>query len=203
MTGDTVPPALSRPVLYPVRVNTERTEQARWFEREVHPHESALRSWLRRLFPSVSDVDDIIQETYVRLIRARSEGRVSHAKAYVFTTARNFAFDLFRRKRVVSIEGVADLDRLPVLDDGVDVAESVSRQQELEMLAEAVRLLPERCRHVLTLRLLYGLSHKEIAGQLGISEHTVKAQLAKGMRRCAEYFDEFGDAPRDGSGRRG
>ena len=59
-------------------------------------------------------------------------------------------------------------------------------------MAMAVRALPDRCRQVLTLRLLYGLSHKEIAADLGISEHTVKAQLAKGMRRCAEYFETHG-----------
>jgi RNA polymerase sigma-70 factor (ECF subfamily) len=45
---------------------------------------------------------------------------------------------------------------------------------------------------VLTLRLLYGLSHRQIAADLKISEHTVKAQLAKGMRRCSEYFAERG-----------
>ena len=45
---------------------------------------------------------------------------------------------------------------------------------------------------VLTLRLLYGYSHKQIASELRISEHTVKAQLAKGMRRCADYFQERG-----------
>lgn len=171
-------------------MNSERSEQATWFAREVQPHEGALRTWLRRMFPSIPDVDDIVQETYVRLIRARREGRVNHAKAYIFTTARNFAYDLFRRKRIVSIEGVADLDDLSVVDERADVAESVSRQQELDMLAEAVRGLPDRCRHVLTLRLLYGLSHKEIAQQLGISEHTVKAQLAKGMRRCAAHFEK-------------
>ena len=60
------------------------------------------------------------------------------------------------------------------------------------MLSQAVRVLPDRCRQVITLRLLYGLSHKEIATELGISEHTVKAQLAKGMRRCADYFEERG-----------
>jgi RNA polymerase sigma factor (sigma-70 family) len=180
-------------------MNPERTEQARWFAQEVQPHESALRSWLRRLFPSLPDVDDIVQETYVRLIRAKSRDKVDHSKAYLFTTARNLVLDLFRRKRIVSIEGVADLDRLSVLDDGPGIAESVSRQQELDMLAEAVRGLPDRCRQVLTLRLLYGLSHKEIAAELRISEHTVKAQLAKGMRRCAQYFDDHGDRHDEGN----
>lgn len=176
-------------------MNPEQTDQGRWFAREVQPHESALRSWLRRLFPSLPDVDDVVQETYVRMIRARSRDRLDQSRAYLFTTARNLVLDLFRRKRVVSIEGVADLDSLCVFDDGPGVAESVSRQQELDMLAEAVRELPNRCRQVVTLRLLYGMSHKEIAAELRISEHTVKAQLAKGMRRCAEYFDTFGDPP--------
>ena len=42
------------------------------------------------------------------------------------------------------------------------------------------------------LRYLDGLSYKEIAVQLGISPETVKAQMAKGMRRCADYFRERG-----------
>jgi RNA polymerase sigma factor (sigma-70 family) len=167
-------------------------ETARWFADEVQPHESALRRWLRGLYPSLPDVDDIVQESYVRLIRARAAGRVGYAKAYLFTTARNFALDLFRRSQVVSFEPVASLGESFVIDDSPGVAEAVSRQQELALLAEAVRALPHRCRQVLTLRLLYGLSHKEIAAELRLSEHTVKAQLAKGMRRCAEYFEARG-----------
>lgn len=173
---------------------TERSEDARWFAREVQPHEGALRCWLRKRFPTLHDRDDIVQESYVRLIRAKEKGWAGYAKAYLFATARNFALDLFRRSRAVEIERVPDLESLSVLDHRAGIEESVSRQQELEMLADAVRALPERCRQVLTLRLAYGLSHKEIAAELHISAHTVKAQLAKGMRRCAEYFDRKGDA---------
>lgn len=171
-------------------MNPEPPDQTRWFTHEVQPHEPALRSWLRGLFPAMRDLDDIVQESYVRLIRAKKDGRVGYAKAYLFTTARNFALDLFRRNQVVTIEGVGDLERLSVLDEGPSVPDTVSKQEELHFLADAVRTLPDRCRQVLTLRLLYGLSHKEIATELKISEHTVKAQLAKGMRRCADYFSE-------------
>jgi RNA polymerase sigma-70 factor (ECF subfamily) len=144
------------------------------------------------MFPSLPDVDDIVQESYARLIRARGAGKVGYARAYLFTTARNFALDLFRRSRAVAIEPVADVGELSVWEAGDGVAESVSRQQELDLLADAVRVLPDRCRQVMTLRLLYGLSHKEIAAELALSPHTVKAQLAKGMRRCAEYFEVRG-----------
>lgn len=167
----------------------------------MRPHEPSLRSYLRWKFPSLPDVDDLVQESYVRLLSAKKAGGIQYAKAFLFTTARNIALDLFRRKQVISIEGVADLGELTVLDDKAGVPETVSKQQELELLAEAVRVLPDRCRQVLTLRLLYGLSHKEIAAELGISGHTVKAQLAKGMRRCADYFQARGLPTGNGSQR--
>ena len=177
--------------LYP-HMSAPPSENDRWFAEEVQPHERSLRTYLGSLFPSLLDIDDLVQEAYVRLIRAKSAGRISYAKAFLFTTARNAALDLFRRRKVVSIEAIGDMSELSVLENGPDAAEALNKQQELELLAEAVRTLPDRCRQVLTLRLLYGLSHKEIAAQLRLSEHTVKAQLAKGMRRCADYFQARG-----------
>lgn len=175
------------------------SEPSRWFAAEVQPHESSLRRYLRGVFPSLPDVDDLVQESYVRLIRARETGRgVGYAKAFLFTTARNAALDLFRRRKVVSIEGVANLAAFEIAEDRPSAADAINKQQELEMLAAAVRDLPERCRQVVTLRLLYGLSQKEIAVDLRISEHTVKAQLAKGMRRCADYFEDRGIRTRRG-----
>jgi RNA polymerase sigma factor (sigma-70 family) len=173
-------------------VSLPQPEHTRWFLEQVQPHERSLRAYLRSLFPSLPDIDDLVQESYARLIRAREAGRVSYVKAFLFTTARNAALDLFRRRKVVAIDGVANLEELSVLEDVPDAAEAVNKQQELELLSAAIRTLPDRCRQVLTLRLLYALSHKEIAAELRISEHTVKAQLAKGMRRCADYFAERG-----------
>lgn len=173
-------------------MNAPRREDTRWFLEEVQPHEAALRSYLRNVFPSLPDVDDLVQEAYARLIRAKRAGRVSYAKALLFTTARNVALDIFRRRKVVSFDLVANMAELSVIDGAPDAAEAFNKQQELELLAAAVRTLPDRCRQVLTLRLLYGLSQQEIATRLRVSPHTVKAQLAKGMRRCASYFEERG-----------
>ncbi len=161
---------------------------ATWFAEEVQPHERSLRSYLRSVFPALPDIDDFVQESYARLIRARQSGHVSYAKAFLFTTARNAALDFLRRRKVVSIEGMADLSMLRVVEERPDAADAVNKQQELALLADAVRGLPERCRQVVTLRMLYGMSHKEIASELRISDQTVKAQLAKGTRRCSEFL---------------
>ena len=168
------------------------SEQSRWFPAEVQPHEATLRAWLRSRFPSLPDLDDIVQESYARLLRARETGRVAYAKAFLFTTARNAALDLFRRRVTAGTDSIAEMEQLHVIEDAPSVPDAVSRQQELALLAEAIRNLPDRCRQVLTLRKLYGLSQKEIAARLGIAEHTVEVQVGKGMRRCADYFAERG-----------
>ena len=167
-------------------------DAARWFAEEVQPHESSLRNWLRGRFPWLTDVDDLVQESYARLFRARGRGNVVHARSFLFATARNAAFDLARRERVVAIEGVADIEALSVLEDRPGVAEALNHEQEIEILAQAINALPKRCRLVLKLRKLRGLSHREIAQRLGISEHTVNAQLGKGIALCREYLRERG-----------
>lgn len=167
-------------------------ELSRWFAAEVQPHEPALRAWLRSQFPHLSDPDDLVQETYTRVLRARERGEVRTPRALLFTTARNLAIDRARRGRLVAFEPITEIDVPPVYDEGRGVAESAAHRQELEILTHAIQSLPDRCRQVLTLRKIYGLSQREIAAQLGISEHTVEVQVANGMRRCTEFLARHG-----------
>jgi RNA polymerase sigma factor (sigma-70 family) len=90
-----------------------------------------------------------------------------------------------RHRQVVPIELVADLESLELLDERGQVEEIVNSHQELALLTAAMASLPTRCRQVFTLRKVYGLSQKEIAAELDISENTVEQHLAKGMRLCS------------------
>ena len=78
------------------------------------------------------------------------------------------------------------------MDSGQNTVESVCHEQELILLQAALASLPPRCREVLTLRKLHGLSREEIATRMGISPHTVNAQIALGMLRCRRYFQAHG-----------
>jgi RNA polymerase sigma-70 factor (ECF subfamily) len=171
-------------------VSSPQSEDNRWFAEEVQPHESTLRAWLRHRFPTLTDTDDLVQESYARLFRARETGLVANAKNYLFATARNAALDIFRHEQVLPMQPLADVERMPLPDSEPGVAETVSHDDELALLAEAIRALPERCREVLVLRKLHGLSQKQISEKLGISENTVAAQASFGVRRCMEYFRE-------------
>ncbi len=170
------------------------SNDARWFAAEVQPHDAAQRGWLRAKFPALGDVDDLVQETYTRVLqlRARDPLRAHVVKPLLFTTARNLALDELRRRQIVPMYALPDDDAAAFADDTPGIGETVGQREELALLAEAIQALPERCRQILTLRKIYGLPQKEIARQLGISEHTVEAQVGIGMHRCADYLNRLG-----------
>jgi RNA polymerase sigma factor (sigma-70 family) len=173
-------------------MDTEHAETTRWFVTEVQPHRSALRSWLLARFPTLPDVDDLVQESLTRLLRVRDNGPIHSARALLFTTARNLALDAVRRQRVVRFESITDETLPSVLADNNDFVETISKQQELELLTKAIQSLPDRCRQIFTLRTAYGLTQSQIADQLGISLSTVEKQMAQGIRLCADFFTHGG-----------
>ncbi|MSU51256.1 MAG: sigma-70 family RNA polymerase sigma factor [Opitutus sp.] len=179
----------------PTETETNRCAElslSQWFSEQVQPHEPALRAYLSKRFPALPDHDDLVQETYIRTLRAHEGGRVPCARAFLFTTARNAAIDLFRRRLGHTHEEISEFTALPLLDEAPDIAEGAERAQRLEVLLEAILALPERCRQVMMLRHLDGLAYKEIAGRLGISPETVKVHMIKGVKDCTRYFRQRG-----------
>ena len=158
----------------------------------MKPHAGDLRAWLRNRYPALSDPENIVEEALVRVWQTRGREGVEAPKALLYTLARNLAMDELRRRQIVTIDGVAEMAELSVYADGATAAEAAATNQELEILTKANQSLPERCRQVLTLRKIYGLSQKDIAAQLGIAEHTVEAQVGLGMRRCAQFLAKHG-----------
>ena len=180
-------PARSRAAIAPSRQELED-----WFKSEIQPHERSLRGYLRVRFPRLNDLDDLVQESFARATRIRETDSVSSPKSLLFTIARNLAFSRFRHDQVVSVESMADLTVLRVLEDAPDAAEHASRSQEIEALQAALRDLPARCREVLILRMAHGLKHCEIAAKLRISENTVNNQLMIGYERCRRFLGARG-----------
>jgi RNA polymerase sigma factor (sigma-70 family) len=173
---------------------------------EALKSEGVLRACLFRFVRNPADVDELLQETYARLLGADLGGgaEVRSVRALALTIARNVALDWLRHRDVVPMELVSDLARLDVLDEKAQVEEIVNSHQELALLAEAVAELPKRSRQAFTLRRVYGLSQREIAEQLGISEKTVEQLLSRAVRRCAEVLfarEVDGDRPQSMSER--
>ena len=169
-------------------MSPQNAEQARWFVDEVLPHEKELRGWLHVRFTTAGDVDDMVQEAFARLLKIHDSGPIVNPRAFLFVTARNMALNQLRHLRYERPQGAEELDPLSIVDDLNSPPESLAKEEELQHLIKAIQSLPNRCRQVMTLRKIYGLSQKEVAQRLGISVHTVEAQGSIGLRKCIEYF---------------
>jgi RNA polymerase sigma factor (sigma-70 family) len=159
-----------------------------WFVAAVLPLEPALMRLLRRHWRLSDEHADLRQDIYVRVYEtAARDGLPEHAPAYVFACARHLLIDRARRAQVVSIDTVADLEALPELarDDFTPERLADARGQ-LRLLQSALDDLPPRCREVVMLRKIDGLSQKQIAERMGIAEGTVEKQITLGVRALAE-----------------
>lgn len=170
-------------------------DQARWFDNEVRPHETSLRSYLKGSFPAMRDVDDVVQESYLRICKAHATHPIHCVRAFLFGIARRLAVDVIRKERRTTAHNVSmDFGAFDVREDKADAAEAASTQQEFDLLAEAIHALPARCREVMILRKIERLSHREIAQRLGITVPTVEAQVSRGMEKCTCYLRSHGVA---------
>ena len=86
-------------------VSKSEADQSCWFVTEVQPHRPSLRAWLLARFPTLPDVDDVVQETFARVLGAREAGPIRSTRALLFAIARNLALDAVRRQQVVQVPG--------------------------------------------------------------------------------------------------
>lgn len=138
------------------------------------------------------DVDDVVQESYLRLWKASTLQPVRSAKALLYTIARNIALKVLRKSGNAPFVPLASFAAGGVLDDRPSAAESASMQEKIDLLADAVMVLPPRCREIIILHKIQGRSQKEVAERLGLSARTVESQVRIGVRRCLGFLQDHG-----------
>lgn len=154
----------------------------------VVPLEPVLLRFLRRNWRNQGEVLDLLQDVYVRVYEAAAREHPRAVKPFLFATARNLMVDRLRQMNVVSFEAVADFDRLNVIDDEPSPERQASAREELRQLQKAVDELPPRCRQIVILRKVEGISQREVARRLGVTEEAVESQIGRAMRLLATAF---------------
>lgn len=166
-------------------VSKSATELGAWFLREVLPLEAALTQFLYRNWRNDAEIVDIRQDVYVRICEMAQRHLPDPVKPVLFTIARNLLVDRIRKKNVVPIEAVADLDALAIPIEHLSADRTLAAREELKKVQLAIDGLPPRCREAVILARLEGLSGREIAQRMGISEQGVSYHLNHGVRLLA------------------
>jgi len=168
-----------------------------WFEREVLPLEAALMQYLQHNWRNKSDIADLRQDIYVRVYESALKGIPDSPKAFVFATARNLLIRRLRREQIVPIEAVSDFDALGTAIETPGPDSNLIARDELRRLQAALDRLPPRCREAFVMRQVDGLSRREIAARMGVTEKTVKTHLQAAGRALADIlYGEHADVRR-------
>ncbi|HEY5236824.1 MAG TPA: RNA polymerase sigma factor [Rhizomicrobium sp.] len=159
-----------------------------WFIREVFPLETVLMQFLRHNWRNESEIADLRQDVYLRVYEAAKAQLPDPVRPFVFTIAKNLIVDRVRKEQVVSIEAIADLDALEIATDAPGPERSALARDELRRLQSALDCLPPRCREALVLARVDGLSGREIAERMSITESTVSHYLKRGVQCLANVL---------------
>jgi len=160
-------------------------------ENTLHSSFMAIRQTMRRVISRIvppREVEDIVQETYVRICQIENKETITQPRSFLLKTAKNLAIDHLKRAEVRLVDAVVDMaefEQLVSADDAI--YQQVATDEEFSQYCQAIRQLPIQCRKVFVLKKVYGYSQKEISKKLAISESTVEKHIALGVKRCT-YF---------------
>jgi RNA polymerase sigma-70 factor (ECF subfamily) len=164
-----------------------------WFVREILPLEAALMQFLQHNWRNKSDIADLRQDIYVQVYESALKGLPESPRAFVFTVARHLLIRRMRREQIVPFEAVSDFDALGAAIETPGPENSVIARDELRRLQGAVDRLPPRAREAFVMQQVEGLSRREIASRMGVSEKTVKTHLRDAGRALANIL--YGEHP--------
>jgi RNA polymerase sigma factor (sigma-70 family) len=167
-------------------------ERHEWFLKQIFRHGAALHRYLRRFTSGAEDIEDLVQETYVRIYAIEDRDAVDSPRALLFRIAHNLAIERSRRQVARATDNVGDFYALNTNTPEAPPDEQIDARRRFQSFCAAVDRLPPLCRRVFVLRKVYKLSHTEIAEVLGVSHSTIEKHVAKGLIRCREYLKERG-----------
>lgn len=158
----------------------------------VEAYYEELRHFIRRRTGSRSMAEDVVQETWIRA-NTTTVDLPDNPRAYLYRMAGNVAVDHLRRRQVwerveqplaneTDEHGIQTLETVP--DGAPDLLEALTSQKQLVALNAAVSELPDKCREVFLLYRGHGLTMREIAERLSISDKTVEKHIARAMVHC-------------------
>ncbi len=152
---------------------------------------SSLMRFAFRYLKSQNDIEDVVQEAFVRVVNAEKNSEIKHVKSYIYKTVKNLALKKLDKSEFKLVDSIGDFAEEGIYIDTQTLEEQFESNQRFELFCKVIRMLPVKCQQVYILRKVYGYSQKEIAQRMNISVKTVESHLTKAIVRCTDYMDEY------------
>lgn len=152
-------------------------------------HAAELKGFLRAR-RGATDAEDLVQESFVRLLQTSATRLPDDPRAWLYRTGANLAADAYDHRQVRERvhADCPDIEEAAA-DPGADPARRIETGQRLEQVWIALQHLPEPCRRAFLLNRLDGMSQRAIAAHLGLSEKTVERHILRALEACQRALD--------------
>lgn len=151
-----------------------------------------LMKYLRRFYNNSQDIEDALQESFLKTFEMEKKQTIDSPAAYLFMTVNNFARRDLKKKSLMPAQPIEEIELSKLFIGMNSVEEGLEARQTLAIFCQAADSLPDQCRKAFLLRKIQGYSQKEIAKAMGVSESTVEKHLAKGLMRSIEFMARRG-----------
>jgi len=155
-------------------------------------HKSVLVAYMSRFLLKSEDVEDILQETFLKTLEASKTKDIETPKSFLFIVARNIIFNRLKRKSKLVMTEISEVDERYLASRTVSADNKLHQKRKLQVFLKAADDLPPQCRRVFLMRKLLGKSQAEISSELGISKSTVERHITNALKRCQSIMMEKG-----------
>ena len=163
---------------------------AEWFRSVMAAHEGPLLRYAGRILGNVERARDVVQETFLRLLKSGRGPGDDHLAEWLFTVCRNRALDVRRKERRMTQLG--EHSEQARLSAEPCPAAAAARREQVGQVAAALGSLPARQQEILRLKFQNGFSYKQIAGIMGLSVSNVGFLIHTGIQNLRRQFKAAG-----------
>ena len=136
------------------------------------------------------DVEDIVQETFVKSYEADLKQDIQFTRSYMLKTAKHLALNHIAKWDNKFNDSLENDNELPVLLKSMKLEDEYTSKERFLLFCRATEQLSSSIRKCFILKKVYGMSQKEIADQMQLSQSTVEKHIAKGLLQTMLYMRE-------------
>jgi RNA polymerase sigma-70 factor (ECF subfamily) len=160
-------------------------------------HEPRLRKFLRRSIPVGQDVDDYVQDVYLRVLQSVSERNVENPWGFLRRVASSVLIDDVRKRSIrMAAYHVPSEEAAHVPSVGASPEQATLDLEQLARLRRALGRLSPQAQQIFQLVRVEGLSHKEAGALLKLPVKTVSKSIERSLARLATDFMNGSDDDR-------
>ena len=157
----------------------------------IQQYHNELKSYLVLHNHSPDIAEDILQDAFIRLVKANPGSEIKNPRAFLYKIVSNLAIDYHRKHNRQQSRYADESELAELTDQSPSLEHQIYTQEQLVFLKQAISELPPKCRQVFIMHKLKSYPYSKIMQALNISESTVLKHMVKAMKHCRKRMSEL------------